>query len=512
MVSACNTLDGLSAQDQNTSGFTGKVKSAFRALCQKAEIGSTFVSMVPSEMPCSSVLCGGLKAVFTALKQSHNYREDVYKAIEDIPYIINDHAVYIDIHAEDEELHRRNAALHVALFHLMQHILLWFVKNPAVTGMKFFFTPQGFAEGLKDRVADIKKAAARFEKHALFLRNLRNDESMKLQHWMAYKIGENSEDLAMVRARCEALESMSQLLQQSHREVMEWGKQKLRRLEYGSYEDISSIEELRTSLLQQLAYDQHPLHDDCNSILSIRKGLGSGLETERILTAQNHPQLQAWMSLNSSSILLVDGGCAVSSDCEISYVSAQIVESILQLSNQAHDRNSTSSVFITPLAFFCSRHRNRRRDIFARPKGVVTALLSQLLDQFHGFSAKELQACQNDLAADDIESVCRAFRRLIKRLPANYIVVLVLEGIDVLMEEKTRGALRYILQSLLEAHGGKHAATLKFLFTCTTSSESVVDLFEEWDVLRIPRVPRTSGSYRNFAWKESGNLGVIGGS
>lgn len=130
MVSACDALDALSAQDHNTSGFTGKIKSAFRALCQKAEIGLTFASMVPSELPCSSVLCGGLKAVFTALERSSNYREDVYKAIEDIPYIINDHAVYIDVNAEDAELHRRNAALYVTLFRLMQHILLWFVKNP----------------------------------------------------------------------------------------------------------------------------------------------------------------------------------------------------------------------------------------------------------------------------------------------------------------------------------------------------------------------------------------------
>ena len=80
--------------------------------------------------------------------------------------------------------------------------------------MKFLFTPKGFAEGLKDRVANVEKAAARFEKHALYLRNLRHEESMKLQHWMAYKLGENSEDLALIRNRCEALESMCQFLQQ----------------------------------------------------------------------------------------------------------------------------------------------------------------------------------------------------------------------------------------------------------------------------------------------------------
>ncbi|XXG99265.1 hypothetical protein Hte_005602 [Hypoxylon texense] len=130
MLSACKTIDALSDQDRSTVGFTGKVKSAFRALCERAEIGLTFTSMVPSELPCSSVLCGGLKTIFTALQRSHNYREDVYRAIEDIPYTLNDHALDITIHVQDGELHRRNAALYVALFRLMQHLLTWFVKNP----------------------------------------------------------------------------------------------------------------------------------------------------------------------------------------------------------------------------------------------------------------------------------------------------------------------------------------------------------------------------------------------
>ncbi|OTA66653.1 hypothetical protein K449DRAFT_420314 [Hypoxylon sp. EC38] len=513
MVSACNALDALSSQDRSTRGFTGKIKSAFRALCQKAEIGLTFASMVPTEMPCGSVLCGGLKAVFTALERSHNYREDVYKAIEDIPYIINDHAVYIDIHVEDEELHRRNAALYVALFLLMQHILLWFVENPVVTGIKLLASPQGFAEGLKNRVAEVTRAAARFEKHALFLRNQRNDESIKLQHWSAYKLSKNGEDLSLILARCAALEDMTRFLQQAHHEVMEWGKQKLNRLESGSYKGISSAEEFRENFLRELAYDKRLLDDDCNDLLSIRKGSGSGLDAERIFSMQRHLQLQAWMSLDDSSILLVNGGCELSTNLEISYVAAQIVESVRQLSEKQHRRSDygdNSDVSVLPLAFFCSRHRNRRKDIFGKPKGVIKALLSQLIDQFHRFGAKELQACQSELAADDIESVCRGFRKMIKYLPATSIIVLVLEGIDVLMEEKTRSALRYILQSLVELHRGKHAATLKFLFTCTTSSEPIGDLFGEWDTLRLPRVLRSVGSYRNLMWKDSDNLSVLG--
>lgn len=82
--------------------------------------------------------------------------------------------------------------------------------------MKFLVNPQGFSDALKGRVADVTRAAARFEKHALNLRNRRGDHTMKLQHWMAYKLGQASEDIAIVRARCKVLEDLTQLLQQSH--------------------------------------------------------------------------------------------------------------------------------------------------------------------------------------------------------------------------------------------------------------------------------------------------------
>ncbi|XXG99266.1 hypothetical protein Hte_005603 [Hypoxylon texense] len=371
--------------------------------------------------------------------------------------------------------------------------------------MKFLVSPQGFSEALKDRISDVTRAAARFEKHALNLRNLRSDDTIKLQHWMAYKLHKTSEDVAIVRARCEVLENLANFLQRSHDEVMERGARRQRRLEAGSHKDTEGAQKLRNDLLQDLAYEKRLINDDCQDILDIRKGFGTRLDTDRIISAQSSSQLQAWLSINDSSLLLVEGGCSTSSNSEISYVAAQVVESVLELSK------NSSTVPIMPLAFFCSQHRNRRRDVYGRPQGLAKALLSQLIDQFTGLSSEELQACQNNLDTDDIESICKVFRRIMKKLPSNWIVVLVLEGIDIMMEDKTRDQLRYITQSLVRTHGGKHAATLKFLFTCTTSSRPIDDLFQEWDVLRIPRVLSSPGSYRGLLWKDSGNLGSLGG-
>lgn len=289
------------------------------------------------------------------------------------------------------------------------------------------------------------------------------------------------------------------------------GSKNHRRLKSSSHQDEANPKELRERLLRGLAYEESLLNDDCKSILNIRNGSGSGLDAERVAFMQNNSQLQAWMSLNRSSILLVDGGCAVSSSYEISYATAQMVEYALQQSNRLQNSSEyDSGVFILPLAFFCSQHRNRRRDNLARPRGLAKMLLAQLIDQFRGFNAKELQACQKELEVEDLEGVCLAIRKLVKRLPATSIVILVIEGIDILMGEKTRDGLRHLVRSLVETHEGRHAAILKFLFTSTTSSEPVRDLFEEGDVLRIPRVINSTGSYRNLVWKDSENLGSFG--
>ena len=125
VTTACKELDKLATEDKNVSS---RIKRAFRGLCRHAGIGQTFTSMVPNDS-FNSVLCGGLKAIFAGLRQAGAYRQQVYKALEDLPYVLNDHASRIRIYYFDEELHRLNALLFVAVFELLNHILLWFMRN-----------------------------------------------------------------------------------------------------------------------------------------------------------------------------------------------------------------------------------------------------------------------------------------------------------------------------------------------------------------------------------------------
>lgn len=125
---ACKVLEALSEKDKAAApGFTGKLKSRFRSLCSHAGAGTTLSQLVPSDS-YFSVLAGGLKVIFKALEQTGQYRQEVYEALEELPYILNDNAALLELHHRDEELHRRVAGLYVAIYNFMDVIISWFLK------------------------------------------------------------------------------------------------------------------------------------------------------------------------------------------------------------------------------------------------------------------------------------------------------------------------------------------------------------------------------------------------
>lgn len=129
VLDACKSLEMLSAEDKSISpGFTGKLQKAFGRLCSNAGAGTTLANLVPTGSYCS-VLCGGLKIIFNALEQTGQYRQEVYNALEELSFILNDHAALLELHCRDEKLHRRIASLYTAIYQLMEVILSGFLKR-----------------------------------------------------------------------------------------------------------------------------------------------------------------------------------------------------------------------------------------------------------------------------------------------------------------------------------------------------------------------------------------------
>jgi hypothetical protein len=128
MEEACLALERVSARENDLSGIKGKMKKAFRSLCKNAGTGKIFTSLIPDDLG-GSVLCGGLNVIFTALQQTEVHREAVYKALERLPSILNNHVEYAELANEDAEVHRRTAKLYTEVLITLDHILRWFMTN-----------------------------------------------------------------------------------------------------------------------------------------------------------------------------------------------------------------------------------------------------------------------------------------------------------------------------------------------------------------------------------------------
>lgn len=133
---ASDGMNGLADTDRAVEGYRGKIKRAFRGMCKSAPALQALTDLVPSEFGFGSVLCGSLRLIFTGLETSHKYREEVYSALESVPYVIKANAERLSIYPDDEELHRHLAVLYASLFRLLNHILLWFLENNFGTSLQ----------------------------------------------------------------------------------------------------------------------------------------------------------------------------------------------------------------------------------------------------------------------------------------------------------------------------------------------------------------------------------------
>jgi hypothetical protein len=103
MERACEMIEKMSSRDRDLSGYRGKIKKTFRSFCKHAGGGKMLTALIPSDT-FGSVLCGGLNVIFTALEQTGFHREAVYRALEILPRILNDHAEYIELAAKTPRL------------------------------------------------------------------------------------------------------------------------------------------------------------------------------------------------------------------------------------------------------------------------------------------------------------------------------------------------------------------------------------------------------------------------
>ncbi|RSL50749.1 hypothetical protein CEP53_008684 [Fusarium sp. AF-6] len=503
VLDTCKVLETLSLKDKAiTPGFTGKLKKAFRSLCSNAGAGTTLANLVPTDSYLS-VLCGGLKIIFKALEESNHYRQEVYNALEELPIILNDNAALLEIHMQDEELHRRVSSLYTAIYRLMEVIVSWFLKSSLVTGTRMFINPSGFGDKLKDSLATVKVAAQRFAAR-IDIMAVQEQRSLTQQNYtMMYMNGQHSqrvtEELRELKAELRdsnrfnliVLDKLTEFLQPQARETIERKRLEIRQATPEDTPPRRTIE----NVLDENLYDPGLAPTDCEHVLKFRNMPGYDLDEDLVITIKSHPRFVSWLTLNQSSLLFVDTRSQnPTCSLELPIIIAETYRDIVDFSNLYLDAEDGTMTDLICLPFFCSQHRDFKKDPNASPTELAMSLLLQLLDNYRDFDSHHLELAFDQLDQNSVESICFAFETLISQLPASVILVLLIDDLKAFAQplERKLGTVE-VVERLLDIHRrGEYDATFKFLLGNSTQSGFSDELFTDDEVLRI-WTPATRG-------------------
>lgn len=122
-------------------------------------------------------------------------------------------------------------------------------------------------------------------------------------------------------------------------------------------------------------FDPDLVPRDMNDLL--RQGttaLHQKLQPNRLQAIEDNPRIRAWLSLDSQSLLLVNGNSTSYLDLSTSFFSAKIMYTLMQEASQPH-----KTIEVIPIVYFCVQHKNYSKDVAAHPAELAMSLLLQLV-------------------------------------------------------------------------------------------------------------------------------------
>lgn len=336
-------------------------------------------------------------------------------------------------------------------------------------------------------------ASQNFEARLNRLSRDTEQETVQLQYWTTYSQASIHKKLETMerryqeerRSRIQVLEKLNLLLKQTtivdHLEA--------KAVEKSSQRHITLYEIDPELILQRFLYERDLVRDDCAALYKHRQRAQSRKQyASRLTSIQGSPRLRAWLTVDESSLLLVNGRTDLRPDSETSIHSAEVFQRLLQ-HNEMQGRPDKSGAMIIPIGFFCGQHRDWQFDSNGSPEELAISLLLQLID--HGREVLDpiaLRQCYEQLQPGNIVSIFMAFESLVLSLGATVVLILMIDGLRFFAQPRERlQATRDVVSRLVELFRKGTTATMKLMFSSPTKSDFVEDLFADEEILEMPR-------------------------
>ena len=90
-----------------------------------------------------------------------------------------------------------------------------------------------------------------------------------------------------------------------------------------------------------------------------------------------------------------------------------------------------------------------------------------------------------------------------KKLPGDVFLFVLIDGLSFFADPPDRQEeTAWIVSRLLNLQREPQRATIKLMFVCPTNAAFVQDLFEEAEIMNLPRNPPSAGRWSESRWKQ----------
>lgn len=221
---------------------------------------------------------------------------------------------------------------------------------------------------------------------------------------------------------------------------------------------------------------------------------------DRAVALMNSPKLHSWLSSTEPSALFVNGNYdAAARQSPLTYVCTKLMDTICPGAALIRPRCSP----IVGQAFFCGHHIDVE-DPTSGPVKMMRDLVSQLVMSYRPSVHKMQQMLELD--ASDMQELCITYASLIKQLPQRYMVLCIIDGIAFYEDSPTEyeaatEAVRHLLEVMESCK--RKGCLFKVLFTCPGISHALFRLFENDEVVTLPKKVGPQGGLTPAKWEAS---------
>lgn len=107
-------------------GFWGPLRKGFRKFGENHKAFTAWAGLLPTESHYISVVCGGLKLIIGAAARLNDLRDEIFRAIIEIPLRLRETQVLLQEFQKSKDLQKCSLDLYVATLKVLGHVLYWF--------------------------------------------------------------------------------------------------------------------------------------------------------------------------------------------------------------------------------------------------------------------------------------------------------------------------------------------------------------------------------------------------